>query len=51
MHSKRDIVQEAWEDISKEMWCESNRYLNTIHCAIAVLIVWNIADFTDNILQ
>jgi hypothetical protein len=27
-HSNRDIVQKAWEDIAKEMGCESERYLN-----------------------
>jgi hypothetical protein len=27
-HSNRDIAQKAWEDIAKEMGCESERYLN-----------------------
>jgi hypothetical protein len=26
-HGNRDIVQKAWEDISKEMDCEGNRWL------------------------
>jgi hypothetical protein len=41
-HSNRNIVQNAWENIKKEMGCEGKQYLNIIYTIIAILLVRNI---------